>query len=133
VWALADDSGLVVDALNGEPGIYSARYAGEPVSYEANNRKLLSRLASSRNRRARFRCAIALSDPTGRCRAVEGECEGTITRHPRGDSGFGYDPVFVPDGYCLTFAELDGETKNRISHRAVALARAREAWIDILG
>jgi XTP/dITP diphosphohydrolase len=132
LWTLADDSGLEVDALGGAPGVYSARYAGEPVDYEANNRKVLRQMAGVRDRAARFRCVIALSDPAGNVRTVEGRCEGRIIRAPRGRQGFGYDPIFVPDGFAETFAEMDGETKNRISHRAAALRLASEAWAGIL-
>ena len=130
VWAMADDSGLEVDALGGAPGVQSARYAGEPVSYEANNRKLLAALGERPDRQARFRCVIALSDPSGRVRTVAGSCEGTIARALRGDSGFGYDPLFVPDGYEQTFAELDADAKNAISHRGIALRRAAGEWRD---
>ena len=131
-WALADDSGLEVDALAGEPGVHSARYAGEPVSYEANNRKLLAALGDGTDRRARFRCVIALSDPSGHVRTVEGKCEGTIAHSARGDRGFGYDPLFVPDGYEQTFSEMDADAKNAISHRGMALEKAREEWEQIL-
>ena len=127
-WALADDSGLEVEALEGRPGVYSARYAGEPADYEANNRKLLAELQGQSNRRARFRCVVALADPSGKTRVVQGRCDGTIIDSPRGRAGFGYDPLFVPDGYSETFAEMSAELKNRISHRARALAEARKAW-----
>lgn len=132
-WALADDSGLEVDALDGAPGVYSARYAGEPCSYEANNEKLLCELAGKEGRAARFRTVIALSDPKGNANTVKGECPGQIIDELRGTNGFGYDPLFVPDGYSQTFAELDSETKNRISHRARALRKAEAAWSDLLG
>lgn len=128
LWALADDSGLEVDALNGAPGIYSARYAGEPVSYPANNRKLLEELQHAKNRKARFRCVIALSSPGGKTRTVDGRCEGVIAHEERGKQGFGYDPLFVPDGFTKTFAEMDAESKNAISHRGRALKKATEAW-----
>lgn len=133
LWALADDSGLEVDALNGAPGVHSARYAGEPVKYAANNRKLLSALQGEANRRARFRCVLALASPQGDVRLVEGVCEGVIADAPRGRKGFGYDPLFVPEGHTRTFAEMDAEEKNRLSHRGRALARAREAWSALLG
>jgi XTP/dITP diphosphohydrolase len=123
MWALADDSGLAVAALDGAPGVRSARYAGEPVDIAANNRKLLAALAGIRDRSACFRCAIALSDPAGQTRCVEGACAGRIADQPAGDHGFGYDPLFIPDGHALTFAQLPTETKNGISHRARALAR----------
>ena len=127
-WALADDSGLEVDALGGEPGVRSARYAGEPADPAANNAKLLHALEGRTDRRARFRCVIALAGPGVPTATVEGACEGRIVTEPRGTGGFGYDPLFVPDGYEETFAELPAETKNSISHRGRALARAREAW-----
>jgi XTP/dITP diphosphohydrolase len=133
LWAMADDSGLEVDALGGAPGVYSARYAGEPVDYRRNNEKLLRELAIARNRTARFRCVIALAEPRGEIRTVEGRCEGRIASEARGDRGFGYDPLFVPDGYEVTFAEMPAEVKNRISHRGAALRRAVEAWRDLLG
>ena len=127
-WALADDSGLEVEALEGRPGVYSARYAGEPADYEANNRKLLAELQGKSNRRAHFRCVVALADPSGKTRVVQGRCDGVIIDRLRGRAGFGYDPLFVPDGYTETFAEMSAEVKNRISHRARALAEAKQAW-----
>lgn len=127
-WALADDSGLEVDFLHGEPGVHSARYAGEPVSYEANNRKLLKAMEKARSRTARFRCVIALASPGGRAQVVEGRCEGRIVEAERGAHGFGYDPLFVPDGYEQTFAEMPDTVKNGISHRANALKAAVEMW-----
>jgi len=132
LWTLADDSGLEVDALGGEPGVRSARYAGVPVDYAANNGKLLKALGTGMRREARFRCAIALSDPEGRSQTVDGRCEGTLIRECRGKQGFGYDPLFVPRGCRLTFAEMEGEEKNRISHRGKALRRAVEAWGSLL-
>ncbi|TAN37262.1 MAG: XTP/dITP diphosphatase [Verrucomicrobia bacterium] len=131
-WALADDSGLEVDALGGAPGVYSARYAGEPVSYPANNEKLLRELAGQKNRRARFRCVMALSDPQGHAETVEGCCEGHIIEELRGTAGFGYDPLFVPDGFKQTFAEMPADQKNGISHRGRALDAAKERWSAIL-
>ena len=130
-WALAYDSGLEVDALCGAPGVYSARYAGEPVSYPANNAKLLRELAGQKNRRARFRCVMALSDPAGRAETVDGRCEGHIIEELRGVAGFGYDPLFVPDGCTQTFAEMPAEQKNSISHRGRALQAARAKWTHI--
>ncbi|MFC1498711.1 XTP/dITP diphosphatase [Verrucomicrobiota bacterium] len=132
VWAMADDSGLAVDALDGAPGVYSARYAGEPADYEANNKKLMKALENISNRKACFHCAIALSNPSGRCQVVEGKCEGSITDSPRGSNGFGYDPLFVPDGHIMTFAEMEGCVKNTISHRALALNLAKEKWEELL-
>ncbi len=132
-WAIADDSGLEVEALNGAPGIYSARYAGEPVDYEANNRKLFDNMAGIENRKACFRCVIALSDPEGSADIAAGRCDGSITESMRGTNGFGYDPVFQPDGYDCTFAEMPSELKNSISHRAVALRLAWKKWSVMLG
>lgn len=132
LWTMADDSGLEVDALHGAPGVCSARYAGRPVSYEANNTKLLKELENVTNRKARFRCAVALSSPAGRAQVVEEKCEGLIVDSPRGSNGFGYDPLFMPDGYNQTFAEMESDVKNRISHRASALNLARKVWGDFL-
>jgi len=123
---LADDSGLEVDALGGRPGVYSARYAGEDASDAQNNAKLLDELSDTadQQRTARFRCAIAVVDESGsELATVDGACEGRIGREPRGTHGFGYDPLFVPDGYTQTMAELGPETKNEISHRAQAAAK----------
>ncbi|WP_372797933.1 XTP/dITP diphosphatase [Pontiella sp.] len=131
-WSLADDSGLEVDALDGAPGVYSARYAGEPCSYEKNNEKLLRELAGKKDRSARFRTVIALSDPEGNAKTVEGFCPGKIIEELRGTNGFGYDPLFIPDGYTETFAELEACIKNKISHRAKALQAAHAAWADLL-
>jgi XTP/dITP diphosphohydrolase len=132
--ALADDSGLEVEALGGAPGVMSARYAGEDATDAERRNLLLSELAKtssgnsqlSPNRRARFVCAIAVAAPDGAVLNLsEGVCEGTITSESRGSSGFGYDPLFVPDGYHQTFAELSDEVKNQISHRARALIQLR--------
>lgn len=127
--ALADDSGLEVEALSGAPGVYSARYAGANASDADRRALLLSELAKipDVNRRARFNAVVAISDANGSVLNVsEGICEGTIISSPRGDGGFGYDPLFVPDGYNQTFAELPEDIKNRISHRARALINARD-------
>jgi len=132
LWTLADDSGLEVVALGNAPGVYSARYAGEPCSYPANNAKLLRELEGVADRRARFRCVIALCAPDGREWTVEGRCPGRIIEESRGANGFGYDPLFVPDGYSQTFAELDGATKNSISHRGLALRQAAAEWSPTL-
>lgn len=130
--AMADDTGLEVDALNGAPGVYSARYAGEQADYAANNRKLLAELEGVTDRRARFRCVISLAEPSGRAEYVDGTCAGHIAHSPRGDNGFGYDPLFIPDGFDRTFAELSADEKNRISHRGRALAQARAIWSSAL-
>jgi XTP/dITP diphosphohydrolase len=129
---LADDSGLEVDVLDGAPGVYSARYAGEHCSYADNNEKLLHELAKKSDRTACFRTAIALSDPDGNVQTVEGACSGVIIEELRGTHGFGYDPLFIPEGYSETFAEIGSEIKNRISHRAKALKKAHEAWSETL-
>jgi XTP/dITP diphosphohydrolase len=131
-WTLADDSGLEVDALGGAPGVISARYAGPEASTPANNAKLLRALDGVKNRRARFRCVLALCAPDSRTWTVEGRCEGKILEAPRGAQGFGYDPLFVPDGHEQTFSELAGDVKNRISHRAAALRRAVAEWSSLL-
>ena len=128
LWALADDSGLEVTALGNAPGVYSARYAGEPCSHANNNAKLLRELAGKTDRSARFRCVAALSDPTGRAETVSGACPGRIVDALRGAQGFGYDPLFVPDGHDRTFAEMGNEQKNKLSHRGRALALAKEKW-----
>jgi len=125
--ALADDSGLEVAALNGEPGVYSARWSGEGCTYHDNNLKLLRELAG-KNRRAQFRTVIALALPGEEPLTVEGSVKGTIIEELRGKQGFGYDPLFMPDGYNQTFAELPAEVKNKISHRANALAQASKVW-----
>lgn len=132
LWTLADDSGLAVSALGGAPGVRSARYAGEPTDYAANNRKLLREMEGTSDRRACFHCAIALASPSGRAQVVEGRCEGQIIRESRGDKGFGYDPIFVPNGCDQTFSEMEPSRKNSISHRAEALRRARETWGEML-
>lgn len=123
---LADDTGLEVDALHGEPGVRSARFAGDDVSYHENNKKLLGMLqgVGLEKRSARFRCVAAIADENGLVDAVEGICNGSIMADERGGGGFGYDPLFIPDGQVKTFAELSIEVKNRISHRAKALQKA---------
>ena len=124
--ALADDSGLEVEALSGAPGVYSARYAGANASDADRRALLLSELAkvSDLNRRARFVAAVAICDAEGTVLNVsEGICDGTIISSPRGNGGFGYDPLFVPDGFNQTFAELADDVKNIISHRARALLK----------
>lgn len=130
---LADDSGLTVDALNGQPGIYSARFAGENADDLQNNQKLLKLLADveTKKRTARFVCVIALSDASGRVKTVEGSCEGKIAFEPSGTGGFGYDPLFIPDGFTCTFAELSPEQKNLISHRGKALEKARPLILEL--
>lgn len=128
LWTIADDSGLEVDVLDGEPGVHSARYAGEHGNDGANNAKLLKKLEGVSNRGAQFHSAIALVAPDGREWIAEGICRGTLLTEGRGNGGFGYDPLFVPEGYDKTFAELGSEVKNRISHRARALAEAKRTF-----
>ena len=123
-YVFADDSGLEVEALNWAPGIYSARYAGPNATDTDRINKLLSELEGVTDRTARFVCAIAISDPKGNVRTYRGEIYGEIINSPKGESGFGYDPVFVPSGYDQSFAEIGGIEKNRISHRANALRKA---------
>jgi XTP/dITP diphosphohydrolase len=120
---LADDSGLEVFFLNGRPGVVSARYAGEEATDDENNKKLLSQMmgVAPRRRRAQFRAVLTLVD--GRTvETTEGICSGVLAESPRGTNGFGYDPIFLPDGFSLTYAELTAAEKNTISHRAKALA-----------
>lgn len=118
----ADDTGLEIEALNGEPGVFSARYAGEEKSAEANMEKVLQKLAKINNRRARFRTVISLII-RGEEVQFEGIVEGEIIKNKRGGSGFGYDPIFQPKGYNITFAEMDLEEKNKISHRGRAVQK----------
>jgi XTP/dITP diphosphohydrolase len=115
-----DDSGLEIDALNGEPGVYSARYAGEHGNHAANIKKVLDNLEGETNRTARFRTVISLIW-NGEEHFFDGTVEGTIRTAPSGTDGFGYDPIFEPDGYNITFAEMSMEAKNQISHRAKAM------------
>lgn len=120
---IADDSGLMVDYLGGAPGVYSARFAGEDGNDAKNNEKLLRLLEEvpMREKTAQFVSVITLAFPDGRTIVARGECPGRIIETPIGENGFGYDPLFVPDGYDRTFAQLTSEEKNQISHRAVAL------------
>jgi len=131
LWSLADDSGLEVDALDGAPGVFSARYAGENATDADRIEKLLFELkaANARQLRARFVCAMAVCDPNGKIKFLaEGICEGAISQTPKGKNGFGYDPVFIPDGFNETFGELPDEIKQKFSHRA----RAAEKIIEYL-
>ncbi len=130
-WVMADDSGLEVDALGGEPGVRSARYAGEPSDAKANNALLLKNLDGVGGRRAHFTCCVALIDPDGREHVVAGRCYGTIAHSEAGAGGFGYDPLFVPDGHTRSFAELSAEEKNAISHRGRALAEMKRLMAEI--
>ncbi len=126
--ALADDSGLAVDALGGRPGVYSARYSGDDATDEKNIDKLLGELGDAEHRSARFVCFLALVTPDGKETVVSGKCEGVILTEPRGSGGFGYDPVFYLPEYGKTMAEIPADLKNRISHRA----RAAEKLVHIL-
>ncbi|NLW32372.1 MAG: RdgB/HAM1 family non-canonical purine NTP pyrophosphatase [Fibrobacter sp.] len=127
IWTLADDSGLEVDALNGEPGVRSARYAGEHSDID-NNNKLLKMLSGvpPKKRSARFRCVIVIKTETNTYITAEGCCEGTIAFGSEGSGGFGYDPLFIPKGFTKTFAQIGQGEKNIISHRAKALNSLRE-------
>ncbi|MDD7391296.1 MAG: XTP/dITP diphosphatase [Fusobacteriaceae bacterium] len=128
--AIADDSGLCVDILNGEPGVYSARYSGEGTD-EANNRKLIKNLQGKANRKARFVSVISIAKPDGKVFSFRGEVEGEIVDEKRGDTGFGYDPHFYIEEYKKTLAEMP-EIKNKISHRAKALEKLKENLENIL-
>lgn len=122
---LADDSGLEVAALDGRPGVRSARYGGDGKNDRDRLELLLNEIADVEDRRARFVCVIAIVGE-GQRELVEGHCDGGLTRAPRGENGFGYDPIFVPKGYEQTFGELSGETKRLLSHRGQALSAARD-------
>jgi XTP/dITP diphosphohydrolase len=133
--ALADDSGLEVDGLDGAPGVYSARYAGEGAGDEANRQRLIAELVRlpEAARGGRFRCAIAIARPDGTAEVAEGDCEGRVITTPRGENGFGYDPLFLLPEQGRTMAELAPEEKNAISHRARAMARALPILRRMLG
>ncbi len=128
-WVIADDSGLEVDALDGAPGVYSARFAGASCTDADNNALLLKKLEGVRgkDRSARFRCVIVLSRAGRKLAAFEGSVEGFLANGAHGNAGFGYDPLFIPEGHCTTFANLPPDTKNQISHRAKALEKLK-AW-----
>ena len=134
-WTLADDSGLEVDALKGEPGVFSSRYAGEGQDDRKNIEKVLKKLDSipSEKRTARFRCVMVLKGPDFTDKVVSGICEGKISLIPRGNEGFGYDPVFIPEGYNKTFAEMELSQKNGISHRSRALQALKEELNELFG
>ena len=123
--AIADDSGLMVDCLNGAPGVRSARFASPPTPYNLCT-KLLSVMKNCKNRKAQFVCVIALVQSDGKVKTFKGIVKGRIIDEMRGTHGFGYDPIFVPDGYKKTFAEMSPAVKNRISHRAKALKKLKE-------
>lgn len=130
--ALADDSGLEVDYLNGQPGVISARFAGEPKDDQKNNDKLLSLMAGVpwEKRTARFRCVIAICTPQGDVYTSDGTCDGYVLEQQKGDGGFGYDPLFYVPEYNKTFAELDMAEKNKISHRGRALEAAKKTLTE---
>jgi XTP/dITP diphosphohydrolase len=133
LWTLADDSGLEVEALGGAPGVFSARYGGAGLTDTDRVKRLLEALSGTpaAERRARFVCVIAIADPNGRIMNLStGMCEGRIIESPRGTHGFGYDPVFLPDGFEQTFGELSAEIKQDISHRALALKAALSFLAD---
>lgn len=131
--AIADDSGLVVDALNGEPGIYSARYGlGHEASDEQRYRYLLNRLGDEKNRSARFVCCICCTFPNGDVLRARGECEGEILYAPSGANGFGYDPIFKPHCCDRSMSEISPEEKNRISHRANAMAKFAQLFREYM-
>lgn len=127
LWSLADDSGLIIDALKGQPGIYSARFAGPGASYRDNWAKVLELLKDvpKERRTARFVCVMCLVGNNNRAFFAKGEIEGTILKEPKGQNGFGYDPIFLPSGFDMTFAEMEPGAKNLISHRALALKKIR--------
>lgn len=133
-WAIADDSGLVVPALNGAPGVYSARYAGKDATDFDNRKKLLEEMSHlvEEDRNAFFECCIVLASPLGVKKHTKGTCEGVLLSEQRGGSGFGYDPLFVKHGYNKSFAELEEATKNRISHRRKALDKMLSSLESIL-
>lgn len=134
--AISDDSGLIVEALAGAPGVHSARYAGENATDKENIEKLLGEMKGKDDRRAAFECVISIAVPSGPALTYEGRCEGEITQEPQGTSGFGYDPVFFCPEYNKTFAELSSVEKNRVSHRGKALGGVVAefdkiiAWLD---
>ena len=135
--AMADDSGLCVEALDGAPGVRSARYAGDDATDAENVARLLKDLAPHDNRKAAFECVISIAVPTGAALTYEGRCEGIITRKPAGDNGFGYDPLFFFPEFGKTFAQVSMEEKAKVSHRGIALKQVAQEmdkileWIDI--
>ncbi len=130
--AIADDSGLVVEALDGAPGVRSARYAGENATDQDNIDKLLKELEGQSNRKAAFECVLSIAVPSGPALTYEGHCDGEITLQPRGNAGFGYDPVFYSPEYGKTFAEISSQEKNRVSHRGRALAELAGEFDKVL-
>lgn len=130
--AIADDSGLVVEALDGAPGVYSARYAGENATDEENCQKLLKEMEGKKNRKAAFQCVLSIAVPSGPALTYEGSCEGTILTKKQGDSGFGYDPLFYYEAFGKSFAECGMAEKNKVSHRGKALAELRGEFDKVL-
>jgi XTP/dITP diphosphohydrolase len=130
--AIADDSGLCVDALGGAPGVFSARYAGEKATDKDNNDKLLAELKGKTNRVAAFECVISLAVPTGAALTYEGRCDGVMAEKPAGDNGFGYDPLFYYPPLNKTFAQMTQAEKNQVSHRGKALVEMREEFDKVL-
>lgn len=130
--ALADDSGLCVDALDGAPGVHSARYAGEDATDEENNQKLLKAIENKENRSAHFKCVLSLAVPSGPALTYEARCDGVICTEPYGEDGFGYDPVFFFPPLNKTFAQLSRSEKNRISHRGKALLELQSEFEKVL-
>lgn len=132
-WVLADDSGLEVDALDGAPGVHSARYSGEDATDASNRAKLLQELntvgARGKERSGRFRCVLVLARNGEVIAHCDGAVEGIITNEEKGEGGFGYDPLFIPEGHCTTFGELSAEVKNSLSHRARAVEALREILV----
>jgi len=130
--AIADDSGLTVEALNGAPGIFSARYAGKSATNGQNNRKLLEKMGGKKNRNAIFVCSIAISKPTGQVLTYTGRCFGKILHEPAGTNGFGYDPFFYYSPLGKTFAQLSVEEKSRVSHRGQAIRKLKNDFKKIV-
>lgn len=130
--ALADDSGLIVEALDGAPGVHSARYAGQYATDEQRYMKLLKEMDGRNDRRAAFVCVVSIAVPTGAALTYEGRCEGLIAREPAGENGFGYDPIFYFPPLGRTFAQLSGHEKNKVSHRGKALKEIKAEFDKIL-
>lgn len=130
--ALADDSGLLVETLDGDPGVYSARYAGEGASDEHNNLKLLKAMEGKKNRKARFECVISIAVPWGPALTYEGTCEGEIALQMIGENGFGYDPLFYYPLLKKTFAQMTRQEKNEVSHRGKAMADLRDEFDKVI-
>ncbi|HNW99990.1 MAG TPA: RdgB/HAM1 family non-canonical purine NTP pyrophosphatase [Candidatus Cloacimonadota bacterium] len=121
--ALSDDTGLFIEALHGDPGVYAARYAGEHCSFEDNRKKVLKNMSGIANRKAFFKTVVALASPQGLIATTEGVVEGEIGLLDKGEGGFGYDPIFIVDGIGKTYSEMSDEEKNRLSHRGIALRK----------